>query len=142
MDGFSESLVEVLSSTGEVQDFGSGASILQHGDCDTHLFHILSGEVRVETMPSPTILGAGELLGEMAFLDNRPRTATAAHPLTGLENHNRNFALRARLVNPVLPLIQIVGSLPDPGTLIALRHARTNGQPFPPHLNLDIRIGH
>ena len=76
-DGFSRVLLGALSEIGEVQDFENGASILRSGDCDTHLFHILSGEVRVETVPTPTTLREGDLLGEMAFLDNRPRTATA-----------------------------------------------------------------
>jgi CRP-like cAMP-binding protein len=76
--GFSPALLDVILKIGEVQDFGDRDCMIQFGDCDTHLFHILSGEVSVDTDPVPTTLKTGDLLGEMAFLDNRPRTATAS----------------------------------------------------------------
>lgn len=75
---FSPGLMDVLLTVGEVEDFHDGDSLIRVGDCETHLFHILSGEVRVDAHPVPTSLEAGDLLGEMAFLDNRPRTASAA----------------------------------------------------------------
>ena len=73
----SDTLREALLTMGEIQEFTSGEIMIQAGACDTHLFHIISGEVVVQTHPDPTQLQAGDLLGEMAFLDNRLRTASA-----------------------------------------------------------------
>lgn len=75
--GFSPALLDILRKIGEVQDFGDGDRLIRFGDCDTHLFYILSGEVFVDTEALPTAWTTGDLLGEIAFLDNRPRTATA-----------------------------------------------------------------
>ena len=74
---FPADLRETLASVGELQEFGDGAMVIRKGDCDTHLFHLLAGQVSVVTDSGYKFLGAGELLGEIAFLDNRPRTASA-----------------------------------------------------------------
>lgn len=76
-DGFSPTLLDVLSTIGGIQTFRDGECMIQLGDCETHLFHIVSGEVSVATQPASTRLKTGDLLGEMAFLDNRPRIASA-----------------------------------------------------------------
>ncbi len=74
---FSLALREVLLNIGTVIDFVDGDYLIKVGDCDTHLFLLLSGEVLVHTDSKPIKVGTGELLGEMAFLDNRLRTASA-----------------------------------------------------------------
>lgn len=76
-EGFSPDLLDVLVNVGEVEDFHDGDCLIRVGDCETHLFYVLSGNVRVDTRPRSTTLETGDLLGEMAFLDNRPRTASA-----------------------------------------------------------------
>lgn len=43
------------------------------GDC---MYFIASGEVEVRIEPKPVRLGAGSFFGELALLDNSPRTAT------------------------------------------------------------------
>lgn len=75
---FSSDLQEMLCNIGEVVEFIDGEYLIRSGDCDTHLFLLISGEVLVHTAPDLTKLVAGEVLGEMAFLDNRLRTASAS----------------------------------------------------------------
>lgn len=76
--GFSPALLDVLRKLGQVRDFSDGDCMIRSGDCDTHLFHILSGVVTIDTGADQVALRTGDLLGETAFLDNRPRTATAS----------------------------------------------------------------
>ena len=74
---FSTDFQRVLAGFGEVQHFTPGQPMIKVGECETHLFIITSGEVDVLAEEGRIRVSAGEVLGEMSFLDNRLRTATA-----------------------------------------------------------------
>jgi CRP/FNR family cyclic AMP-dependent transcriptional regulator len=62
--------------------FPAGAVIFREGEAGQHMYVLQSGRVRI-TKEQPqgartlAILGAGEFFGEMAILNDKPRTATA-----------------------------------------------------------------
>ena len=57
--------------------YRSGSKLIKEGDTDTSFFILLSGSVSVVKQGAVIIgLGAGEFLGEMAFLTNTPRNTT------------------------------------------------------------------
>lgn len=61
----------------ESESFEAGEIIIEEGQSDDTLYVIRAGEVQVvhdgEVLAT---LGAGELIGEMALIDNMPRSAT------------------------------------------------------------------
>lgn len=65
--------------------FEAGSVIFREGDEARELFVIKSGQVRIQT-GNRTIaeLGADSIFGEMALIDNEPRSATAI-ALTDIE---------------------------------------------------------
>ncbi len=76
-DGFSpEDLHRVVELSDEVE-LSAGEVLVDQGDPGTHCYVILEGiasvYVRGEHVAS---LGAGSMVGEMALVDHRPRTAT------------------------------------------------------------------
>lgn len=89
----------------------SGATIFLRGDAETHLLALLDGRVRL-SLGTPQgkelvlrHLGPGEILGEMALLDGRPRSAdaTAVGQVTALVLHSDRFHKIAG-ENPAIPL--------------------------------------
>lgn len=56
----------------------AGGIIVRKGDRAETMFFILSGEVEVEILPSPVVLGAGQYFGEIALLRRTERTATVS----------------------------------------------------------------
>ncbi len=88
-------------------DIPAGSTIFAENDPPTTAFLIERGEVEVSTMQrgERTILGRlgpGMLLGEMAVIDNSPRTATATAmsdcTLTPIDR--RQFAERLAAADP------------------------------------------
>jgi CRP/FNR family cyclic AMP-dependent transcriptional regulator len=71
-----------LVQTGVKRTFLPGAELLRQGDAGTHLFAIVRGRVRVayDTADGSSVLmairGAGDLVGEFASRDGRPRSAS------------------------------------------------------------------
>jgi CRP/FNR family transcriptional regulator, cyclic AMP receptor protein len=56
----------------------AGGIIFREGDAATELFVIKSGQVRIQLgNRTLTELGADSIFGEMALIDNEPRSATA-----------------------------------------------------------------
>jgi CRP-like cAMP-binding protein len=74
------SLQQALHQIGAKRQLEHEEVLITHGSCDNNLYLIESGQVRVQTLrdgePLDITLSAGDVVGEMAFLDNRPRTAT------------------------------------------------------------------
>jgi len=95
----------VLSDLVEFRDYADGDVVVQEGAIDDHLRVVLSGALAVATKTPDgewmrlNVLTAGDLAGELAFLDSRPRFAA----LVAL-GPTRLFALqRARLESLLNP---------------------------------------
>ena len=72
---------ELLAKLITEQQYAPGEMILKEGDAGDALYIIRSGRVAIikGNLESPTILayrGVGEIIGEMALLENKPRSAS------------------------------------------------------------------
>src|SRR5574341_389137 len=83
---FSEIPGEVLSRIAQIaEEIGveRGTRIFDEGEPGDSLYLIVNGKVRVHKGPREVaVLGEGECFGEMAILDNEPRSAS----ITALED--------------------------------------------------------
>ena len=62
----------------DAQQVKAGGVIFREGEAADRLFVIKSGEVRIQIgNRTITELSAGDIFGEMALIDNEPRSATA-----------------------------------------------------------------
>src|SRR2546427_337621 len=81
--GMVASELEVLEHTAQVKAYKAGRNIFQEGDPGDGLYLILEGKVQITCLlgqDQRTVLSqldAGDFFGEMAVLDNQPRSATA-----------------------------------------------------------------
>lgn len=70
--------VEWFATHGEKRLLEAGEVLIQHGVAADALFFVLDGEVEVMLPGGKTLarLGAGEILGELSFIDAAPPSAT------------------------------------------------------------------
>jgi CRP-like cAMP-binding protein len=74
---------ERVFSHAHLQAFARGDTIFSRGDQDASLVAVVTGIVRISVLSSEgrelvlNTMGAGDVLGEIALLDGRPRTADA-----------------------------------------------------------------
>ena len=76
---FSPEEISLLLFCSERVKCAKGAEIFKEGDIGTQFYAILKGKVDIRKEASGRILaqlGPGEVFGEMAVLDNQPRSAT------------------------------------------------------------------
>ncbi|MGB0590464.1 MAG: EAL domain-containing protein [Myxococcota bacterium] len=92
--------------------FPAGAEIFQGGEAGTHAYLIEQGKVEIFTHYSGErvvlrILGPGDILGDMALLDNAPRSASALAivPTTATVITRDQLAGRMEQADPVLRLL-------------------------------------
>jgi len=77
---FSPDEISLLLFCSERIKYDKGAEIFKEGDFGTQFYAILKGKIEIRRKASGKILaqlGPGEVFGEMAVLDNQPRSATA-----------------------------------------------------------------
>lgn len=76
----SDPAAHALLNSGSPETYRPGQVLLRRGDDGGHTVLLLTGAVKLQADDStPTLLdvgSAGDLVGEMAFLDGRPRSAT------------------------------------------------------------------
>jgi CRP/FNR family cyclic AMP-dependent transcriptional regulator len=82
-DGLTPEALALIASVTREEAFGSGERLFRYGDLGDKLYIILDGKVRISrevgTMGEEAlaVLGPGEVFGEMALLDESPRSAGA-----------------------------------------------------------------
>jgi CRP-like cAMP-binding protein len=144
------------------REYAAGAILFREGDAGAEMFVIQSGKVRLTKRAAGgefpiAVLGRGEFLGEMAILNNKPRTATAtivedalclvidAKTLESMITKNAEIALRlvkklAARLDSADALVQILMH-PDPKARVLLglkRHAETFGEQTEEGVWLDV----
>ena len=73
---------QVLRAAAQERTFSKGSEIFKEGDTGKEMYVVQSGKVRISKVvrdveKTLVDLGAGEFFGEMAILNDRPRSATA-----------------------------------------------------------------
>ena len=81
--GCSEKELAFIASQVDEVDVAAGRILCKKGESGGDFFIILEGKAEVDAMPMKRTLGPGDFFGEIALIDNGPRTATvtAATPM-------------------------------------------------------------
>jgi CRP-like cAMP-binding protein len=81
--GLKPAALELIAKVAAEETHAPGTKIFQHGDAGDKLYLILEGKVRISReVPGMgeealAVLGPGQMFGEMALLDESPRSADA-----------------------------------------------------------------
>jgi CRP-like cAMP-binding protein len=81
--GLKPQALELIANVATEETHATGTRIFQHGDIGDKLYLILEGKVRISRdVPGMgeealAVLGPGQVFGEMALLDEAPRSADA-----------------------------------------------------------------
>ena len=65
-----------IASRADEIDIPAGRVLTEKGESGGDFFIILEGKAEVDTVPAKRSLGPGDFFGEIALIDNGPRTAT------------------------------------------------------------------
>ena len=108
--GLKTAALELIAKVASEESHTSGTKIFQHGDAGDKLYLILEGRVRISReVPGMgeealAVLGPGEVFGEMALLDESPRSADAhpssIFPRSSARRAFRTFSCSARSLRP------------------------------------------
>jgi CRP-like cAMP-binding protein len=95
----SDTDIEWIIRNGSKARVSAGATVIQEGQPTDSLFFVLDGEFVVSTKAAPRIavLQAGEVLGEISFVDSRPPTASVTATRLSLVGAIASKQLSAKL---------------------------------------------
>lgn len=97
-NGLQPSEVEFILKSGTIVHFREGQTVFHEGMLGSNLFIILSGKVSIYNKKRPiAICDVGDAFGEMAVLNRKPRSATAA-----AKTDVKLFTLDERQINQIL----------------------------------------
>ncbi|MBN2290104.1 MAG: cyclic nucleotide-binding domain-containing protein [Candidatus Glassbacteria bacterium] len=102
---FTPDEISLLLYCAEKVDLGKDETVFKEGDTGKYFYAILSGQVAIRKEKSGKVLATlnpGDVFGEMAVLDNNPRSATA----TALEDA-RLFAFDGRRLLEDFPHLSV-----------------------------------
>ena len=81
--GLDKKDLRILAASCQERKYSAGSTLIKQGDTGVGLYVLTNGKVRVTRVNNPDkleeeldIAGAGSVLGEMALLDDLPRSAT------------------------------------------------------------------
>jgi CRP-like cAMP-binding protein len=74
--GVSKRRLRKLARSATHAEFAPGETIILAGDRDDLLYVVLAGHVKTTSRGDRRVLGAGQYFGEVAVIDDRPRSAT------------------------------------------------------------------
>ncbi len=162
--GLPDDALDSIVKKGRSTRFGKGAAIYQRGDPGDSLMIILSGRVKITNVTADgreialNFLGPGDLNGELAALDGKPRSANAsaleatealviwrrdllpvleAHPKAMLEIIAA-LAAKVRILSAALEQSGLQMAAKAAGAL--LRLAELHGKPTPDGILIDIKL--
>lgn len=84
LEGLSHELAEGLSRLARPMKIGAGSILFENGDPGNGCYAVLEGSLKVSILSVDgdeqllAVLGPGDLVGELALLDGRPRSATVS----------------------------------------------------------------
>ena len=78
--GFDQAALDKIAAVGEPVEVERGAVIMEQGEVGREAFLVVDGEVQIKVNGHVVgTAGRGSVLGEMALLDLRPRSATLSY---------------------------------------------------------------
>jgi CRP/FNR family cyclic AMP-dependent transcriptional regulator len=120
--GCSDKELSFIASRADEVDLPAGKVLTEKGESGGDFFIILEGQAEVEASQGKRTLGPGDFFGEIALIDNGPRTATvtAATPMRCLvlghsqfrDVLHQNGEIAVKILRAVTERLRAATSLP------------------------------